>query len=337
MTTVQLISDPQATQAFLWPHIQRAWPSIRCITRLDLRSLGSVQAGRGVIRITVHTQTANPKFKTLNLFANYDARGGSKTIYQFLKFLRQHGFGRGTYGAPQALCYSAKYKLLIYQSFPGRRIRDELEAGKLSAAGLSAVMQQSAVWLKKFHRLPPRVGAPRNLRLAPAFFSKLTTGHRRVISAALPLINKELARHDHRSLVHGDPHLANCIRGAHQSFAFIDFSESYVGSAAADIAMYLVHLDVALQPFFSRRAIAKAQRIFIEKYYGRSVDRLPPQTRRSLLAFELRTAALFLRFTSDHHRHPSSQVAWMIQHFVNVVSRGTDQLQSNDPQLILAA
>jgi hypothetical protein len=334
--TVKMISNPEATRVFLWPHIKRAYSGLRSITGVDLHALGSVQAGRGVVRMVVHTKMRRQKDKVYTLFGNYDTHGGSKNIYQFLRFLQHHGFGTGSYGAPIPLVYSPKYKLLVYESFPGKRVRDELEAGKLSARGLETVMRQSAVWLKKFHRLPPRVGTTRNLRLAPVFFSQLTKEHRLVIDAALPFIHRELSRRDKKSLVHGDPHLANCIQETKKSFAFIDFSESYIGSPAADIAMYLVHLDVALQPFFSRHAIARAQRVFLETYYARSLEKIDRRTRRTLLAFELRTAALFLRFTSDHHRQPSRQVAWMIQHFVNIISRGTDELRGNDPQLILA-
>lgn len=335
--TIKMISDPEATRLFLWPALKRAYPGIIKITRVDLHALGSVQAGRGIVRIIVRAKMRNSKRKTFTLFGNYDTHGGSKNIYRTLVFLRRHGFGAGSYGAPIPLLYSNKYKLLVYESFPGKRVRDELEAGRLSSQGLEMVMRQSAAWLKRFHRLPPRVGAARNLRLVPGFFSQLVKERRLVIDAALPYIHRELSRRGVNTLVHGDPHLANCIQGTNKSFAFIDFSESYVGSPAADVAMYLVHLDVALQPFLSRRAIARAQRVFLESYYACSLEKLDQRSRRTLLAFELRTAALFLRFTSDHHHQPTRQVAWMIQHFVNIISRGTDELRGNNPQLILAS
>ncbi len=337
MTTEKLIGDPQAVRSFLWPYLKREDSSLQSITAIKLHSLGSVAAGRGVVKITVQVKTQKSHRKTIDLFANYDQSGGSKTIFQFLEYVHHHGFGSGAYGAPTPLCYSTTYKLLIYRSFPGRRVRDELEAETLSPAGLNSVMRQSAIWMKKFHRLPPQIGRPKNLRLAPAFFSALTAPHRHIIATAVPYINRELARQDRRSLVHGDPHLANCIRGAKGSFAFIDFSESHIGSAAADIAMYLVHLDVALNPFFSRRIIGQAQRMFLYTYFGRPVERLSPRERRAILAFELRTAALFLRFTSDHHRRPAPQVAWMIQRFITIVADGTDELRRAVPKLILAS
>lgn len=333
MTTAQLLNSPKDTAALLWPYLRSHLTSISAV---EIHNLGSVQKGRGVVRLTV-TGINKIKKVTIDLFANYDPRGDSKTIYQFLTFLERHGFGTGAYGAPTPLCYIPKYKLLIYQSFVGQRARDLLEETKLSPAKLHSVMRQSAFWLKKFHHLPPRIGTKKNLTLSSAYFSKLTLPHQKVVIAALPHINLELKKNDHRSLVHGDPHLANCILGPKNSFAFIDFSESHVGSAAADIGMYLVHLDVALQPFFTRREIAKTQRIFLETYYGKKIEALPIAIRRSILAFELRTASLFLRFTSDHHRQPSSQVRWMIQHFVNVVSRGTDELSSDSPHIILAS
>lgn len=337
MTTAQLLNDPKATATVLWPYLKKSHSHLTSITAVELHALGSVQKGRGVVRITVTGKSRVKKTVVLDLFANYDPKGDSKTIYQFLTFLQRHGFGTGAYGAPIPLCYITKYKVLVYESFAGTRVRDLLEAKKLSPAKLNGIMRQSAIWLKKFHRLPPSIGGKKNLTLSSGFFSELTIPHQQVVSTALPCINSELKKNDRRSLVHGDPHLANCILGKKKSFAFIDFSESYVGSAAADIAMYLVHLDVALQPFFTRKNIAQAQRVFIETYYGRTAQRLPENTRRSVLAFELRTAALFLRFTSDHHRQPTSQVRWMIQHFVNIISRGTSELQNKDPQIILAS
>jgi len=336
MTTAQLLQSPNDTAALLWPYLRKSHSHLTAIKTVELHSLGSVQKGRGVVRITVHGKSKTKNI-VIDLFANYDVKGDSKTIYQFLAFLERRGFGAGAYGTPTPLCYIPKHKLLVYQSFAGTRARDLLETKKLSSAKLNSIMRQSAIWLKKFHHLPPQIGKKRNLTLSPAFFSKLSLPHQKVVAAALPYINRELKKNDRRSLVHGDPHLANCILGPKNSFAFIDFSESHVGSAAADIGMYLVHLDVALQPFFTRREIAKAQRIFVETYYGKKIETLPKNIKRSVLAFELRTASLFLRFTSDHHRQPNSQVRWMIQRFVNIVSRGTSELQSFDPLIILAS
>ncbi len=338
LATIKLISDPEAARVFLWPHLKRAFPTWRYITNVNLRPLGSVQAGRGVVRITVRAKAAHQKTNQLTLFGNYDAGGGSQTIYQFLCFLQRHGFGPGQYGAPRPLLYSEPYKLLVYESFPGRRVRDELEAGRLTVRTLMTIMRQTAGWLKKFHRLPARVGKRRTLVLSAAKFSRLAPTYRRAIGAAIPLVNRllQVASRQPRSLVHGDPHLANAILGPHHTFALIDFSESYAGHPLADPAMFIIHLDVALKQYFSRPDIARLQTAFLTAYFNRPVDSLSRETANLFAAYQVRTAAEFLQFTANHHQRPSPDVRWIIQRLLTIIESGAEQLRRGAGRPILS-
>lgn len=327
--------DLELTRRFLLPIIQRAYPGILSIGRLSITSLGSVQHGRGVTHLRV--QLRGRVWRTVDLYANYDQWGGSQAIYRFLRYLAAHGFSRGRFRAPRPLTYSPRYRLLVYESFAGRRIRDELEAGRMSKASMRRTVTDIAGWLRKFHSLPPRVGHRRNLTLSPPTFAHLTTAHRRLLLAAIPPVNLAIGADRRLRPVHGDPHLANCIRGHGRSLAMIDYSESYLGNPLADVAMFLVHLDVALQKYFLRPGIAAIQQAFVRAYFGRTVWRLPLSTRRLLVAYQVRTAATFLRFTSDHNRRPAPGVRWMMRRFERLIASGTASLEADQPWILLAS
>ena len=327
--------DLELTRRFLLPIVERAYPGIRKIGRLVINPLGSVQHGRGVIH--VRAQLIGRTRRSVDLYGNYDVWGGSQVIYRFLRHLVTHGFDRGRYRSPRPLSYSPRYRLLVYESFAGRRVRDELESGHLSVASLRRTVIDIAGWLRKFHALPPRVGVRRKMELSANTFAHLMTPHRRLLHHAARTVNAVIKNSKRVALVHGDPHLANCIRGRAGTIALIDYSESFLGNPIADVSMLLVHLDVALKKYYSRANIAIIQQAFVTTYFGRPSDKLPLETRRELVAFQIRTAAMFLRFTSDHHRQPAPNVRWMIRRFEIIISAGTRGLDADQPWPLFAA
>lgn len=335
LATASILTQPDLARSFLSPWIRRVRPGYVPVGSVRIFPLHSVQAGRGVVRLLVYAGRRPP----LELFANYDVHGGSRTIYRFLRHLHRHGFANGSYRAPTPLGYSPKYKLLVYQAFPGRRVRDELERCRLSARRLAAILGQSAGWLRKFHSLPATVGRHRPAGFALVHSSRLPASLRRQLSPVVREINAALraaGRRDRATLVHGDPHLANCIHGQH-GFAFIDYSESYVGHPLADVAMFLVHLDLALHPYFTPRVVVQLQRRFLGAYFGRSVERLPTTAQRTLVAYHMRSALEFLVFSSNTHHRPRGYMAWIIKRLTTIVETGSMQLSSPHPIPPLAA
>lgn len=331
-----IFSQPAAARRVLRSHLRRAYPGLRRLGTTVFHPLHSVQSGRGVVRIfvTLHGRTVQRR----ELYANHDARGGGRDIYRFLRYLAAHGFARGRWRAPRPLWYSTADNTLVYESYRGRRVRDDLTAGRLSVRSLTNVVAQAAGWLQTFHRLPPRVGRRRIVRLSVDFRDQ--AGAHLPSASIVARINRAVATSNRTSrlaLVHGDPHLANCIRGSGGGFAFIDYSESYIGNPLADVAMFVTHLDVALQPFFRRAEVGRVQGAFLGAYFGRPVHQLPVGVRRGLVAFEARAAMIFLRFTTNHHRRPTGYVGWIVRRLESVVHQAVDQLNARDPHPVLAA
>ncbi|MEK7537719.1 MAG: phosphotransferase [Patescibacteria group bacterium] len=329
-----IFSRPAAARRFLLPRLRRVYPG--SVGSIIFRPLHSVQSGRGVVRlfVTFHGQTR----RRLELFANYDARGGSRDIYRFLRYLATHGFARGRWRAPRPLWYSATYHTLVYESYRGRRVRDDLTGGRLSVQSLTNVVTQAAGWLRTFHRLPARVGRRRAVRLPVDIYGRASAGPQS--ASVVARINQAVAaanRISRLALVHGDPHLANCIRGQDGGFALIDYSESYLGNPLADVAMFVVHLDVALQPFFRRAEVSRIQGAFLRNYFGRPVHQLPVGLRRDLVAYEARAAMVFLRFTTNHHCRPTGYVGWIVRRLESVIRQAVEQLNARDPRPVLAA
>lgn len=334
-STAELLLSPASAERLLRPWLRRAYPaatSVRVRTSTDLHS---VQAGRGVFRLSVAVQGANPR--VLELFANFDRRGQSRDIYRLLAHLYRHGFRRGRLRVPTPLGYLPSRHLLVYQAYAGRRVRDELERRRLSVPTLERDVRDAARWLRKLHALPPRVGRSRNLNLDLARYRAAPVAQRRSLAAAVATINRSLVRAGRlgpRRIVHGDPHLANCIRGRDGGFALIDYSESYLGHPLADVGMFLVHLDLALQPYFPRRVVGQVQRQFLATYLaGRQRDK---ETIRTLSLYMARAAAAFLAFSTDHHRRPRGYMRWVINQLITLTVRGADQASAPNPQIPLA-
>lgn len=335
MTTspTTMLTQPDEARRFLLPLVRRAYPGTTKLNRLTVEPLGSVQAGRGVFRYTAMLGGAHRR--RIELFANHDVHGGGRSIYHFLRHLDRHGFHRGLLRAPQPLGYSYPQKTLVYESFPGVRVRDLVERRTLSAKTLAHYLEQSADWLRRFHELPTTVGVRHSTVLSLQAFSRLSSAHRHLLRSALPSMNRAVRQAGGRAaLVHGDPHLANCIRGAGRSFAFIDYSESYIGNPLADVGMFLVHLDVALKPFYRRTVVANLQTHFLDRYFRKQLD---AQTRRTIVAYQLRSAAHFLGFTADHHHRPTGYVGWILRRLEYLVAQGEHELASEHPQILLAA
>ena len=328
------VVDPKTAHRLLWPVIRRSYPGTTGLGPIDIHQLGSVQAGRGVIRYRFRTQGRRPQ--RLEIFGNFDRSGSSKDIYDFLDYIYHHGFERGQLRVPRPLAYLKKEKLLLYESFPGTRVRDELESGKLSLRSVTNIVVQAGAWLRRFHALPPKVGRKKSNQLLAADFSRLSVARRKLIKNIATPVNAVVGARYTKTLVHGDPHLANCLRGAGQSFAMIDFSESYIGHPLADVGMFLVHLDVALQPYFSRKKVVAIQESFLRSYFQKDLGSLPPLVLKTIVAFELKTAANFLRFTADHHHRPSKYVGWIIRRLEHYLAEGAPLLAQPVAKIILA-
>lgn len=337
MTTAQLFTSSEAVTDLLWPRLRRFFPSLRSIEQIDIHSLGSVQAGRGVIRLKLSVRTVAKRQKQLELYVNYDERGSSESIFRFLQKLQRAGFGSGVYGAPQPLWYDRAHHFFVYVPFAGDRIRDLLEQGRLTQKQLMLSVQHTAHWLHRFHQLPGGAAPKKVIRVQSTSLTLLPRTFQSRAQQHLAHLNQLLAAPRRLHLVHGDPHLANCISSGKNSFACIDFSESYAGSPVADVAMFLVHLDVALRAHISIAAIRKTQEHFLTAYYGQSGLTITPSLRQSIIAHQVYTALVFLSFTQDHHHRPSPSIRAILLRLQRIVDLGLKELDSDSATIVLAS
>lgn len=297
-------SRPSGTfLAALEQKAERWWPESRGRYKTETKEISSVSAHRRVIRHKVRF-SARGRRREILIFENVGSATAIRSMYGLMRSLARRRPARGL--VPTPLWLSSDGRRLAYVAVPGQSVRDLLEKRRISSARTAACIRASAAWLRTFHALPVSLGAGAEpVRIEPLIVAVPRT----IFDNWASLVR--LAARANIGLIHGDPHLANLIvQGS--KVGLIDYSECRRASRWRDVAMYKVHLDVALQPFFSRRVIEKMTRGFERAYVGRA---LRPDERRILNVWIIWVANHFLRFTQHHHPRPRSYVAWIIRRF----------------------
>lgn len=321
-TTAPAIT-PLEAQRRLNQRLSRIYPGARSLTIRAAKRVGTLRATGGIIRynalITYPRRTI-----VRTLYGNYSTSSASRALFQFIDYLYRHRFNRRPYLVPRPLLYDAQYQIVLYESFPGDRFRDLLEAGHCSERQAQRQLQHAAAWLRQLHALPPGTGKRKTQTGGATLLTKKLRGYLPAAPQLLQATNRALRqaiRQHPLRLVHGDPHLANFIIGPRRSWSMIDYSESYRGCALADIGKFLVHLDVALKPFFLPASIVRLERTVIETYFGKRLAQLRPSLCRDLNAWRSITAFEFLAFTLNINRRPTGYVAWILSRLRTTIVR----------------
>lgn len=299
------------------------------IRDLTIERVSSIRQTRSILRYTLTWSTG----QTTTVYGHTHA----EQTYAFLQTIWKHHFQRERYlRTPRPLAYLRSYDLFLYESFPGDRLRDLLEKKPLTIPYFKTILAQTAAWLAALHRIPLR--EPHLLRNAsPHSRSKM-------LSALLPSIPADKRREFRRNvttlftvilpslpktqtLIHRDPHIANIIvQPKTHRLAIIDYSESGLGQPMVDIATMIVHLRVALHPFYSAQDIELFSEHFLTSY--RRSSHLPRgDFRLHLTAFLALVSLHFWAFTVATNPRPNRYLKWVIREFQNVWSESFHLLQ----------
>lgn len=299
------------------------------IIDLAIEPLSSIRQTRRILRYTL---TWNDE-KHTTVYGHTRAKQTSI----FLRTIWERRFQHERYlCTPRPLGYLPSYDLFLYEAFPGDRLRDLFEKKPLPIARLKIILAQTAAWLAALHAIPiPRAHHLRNA--SP--YSKST-----ILSALLPTLStaeqKKLQRNattlftiilpslpQHKALIHRDPHIANIIiQPQTRRLAIIDYSESGVGQPMVDVATMIVHLRVALQPFYSAQEIEALSEHFLASY--RRLAHLPRGDFRLHFTSYIALVSLhFWAFTVATNPRPDRYLAWVIREFQMMWSESYHLLQ----------
>lgn len=261
----------------------------------------------------------------------------SKQTYVFLSTIWRERFQNDkTLCTPRPLVYIPSYDLFLYESFAGDRLRDLLEKKPLPVPRLKTLLAQTAAWLATLHAIP--ISHSQRFRKASPFSQS------KIISTLLPTLpardrrtfRKNVAKlfeiilpslPREKTLIHRDPHIANIIlQPKTRRLALIDYSESGIGQPMIDVATMIVHLRVALHPFYSPKNIEAMSEHFLTSYRRRA--RLPRgEFRLHLTAFLAIVSLHFWAFTVVRNPRLNRSLRWMIREFQNMWSESFHLLQ----------
>lgn len=319
------LTDSAAAERWFRRASRRWWPRGTDLRVVSVERLGSVQAERYILRYAV-TLRIGKKSVPKTVYANIGPRRNIETLWKVFSIIGRR-FRTPPLLAPRPLAIAANHRVFFYESFAGVRVRDELEHGTLTPTKLRSIIKTSAAWLKKLHRVPGSGVPGRSMVLRePDYAEVLKNIH--VPVSLITRLNTVFRGVPSRSLVQGDPHLANYIAGPAGTLALIDYSEAHRGHPLEDVGTYLAHLNVALRPFCSRSESIHLRRIVLETYFGKPVAKLSLAQRRLLIAFQARATLIFLKFTLQVHRRPGGDVARVISDFVRLLRASERALRS---------
>lgn len=325
-----LLNNQKIAKDFFSDRIKQLFPDAKSISSLRLKRIGSMRQKSLIIKYSFWLHYPNHQ-ELKNLYGNYHAQGGSKNIYNFFSYIYNHNFSSPPYQIPRPLIYFSPQKLFVYEEFPGKLLRELIKDKQCTFKQLHSHVSHLARWLLKFHTLPAGVGKYRSPNLSLKNFSSVAPRINLNLSKTIALINagiNKIKKSSKKTLVHGDPHLANFVIGEQKNYALIDLSDSHQGYALYDLGMFLVHIDIALKPFFSSDQISKLKANFVKTYFAKYKHHLPAKICQGINAFQARAALDFLKFTLNYNPRPNTYINWTINRFQEIISQSTGLLEN---------
>lgn len=324
------LNNQKIAKAFFSDRLKQLFPDAESISGFRLKRIGSMRQESLVIKYSFSLHYPNhQELKTL--WGNYQAKGDSKNIYNLFSYIHNHGFSAPPYQIPRPLIYYSPQKLFVYEEFPGKLLRELIESKQCAFQQLRYYIGHIARWLLKLHALPAGVGKYRAPNLSLKNFSSVAPRVNLNLSKTITLINtniNKIKQNSKKTLVHGDPHLANFVVGERKNYALIDLSDSHQGYALYDLGMFLVHIDIALKPFFSPDQISKLKANFVKTYFAKHKHPLPPKICLGINTFQARAALDFLKFTLNYNPRPNTYLKWTINRLQEIIIQSTGLLEN---------
>lgn len=266
-----------------------------------------------VIEFKTLFKTKEGKTKELQIFCSAHSHEPRKNVYDGLRFLWSHNFGRGYLTIPHPLFYSEEFRATFYRGVSGHNLYHYIKENNYEET--ERVVIKAAAWFAKLHRLSIKGAA--NFNEANSRIATVIPGAEHVLDKVRHkypehydlckkiydiLINKEelfFSNSEKRWLVHGDAHPENVIKMGKKKIALIDFTDLCLADFARDLGSFLQQLDYMCGRKIEDKAfVLKIRNIFLENYLKNAKIKMDESLEERIKVYynwtAFRTAIFFL-------------------------------------------
>lgn len=238
-----------------------------------------------VIKFATTFITKEKKEKKLSIYCSAHSDEPRKNVYRSLKFLWDHGFGRGYLTIPHPLFYSNYFQGTFYRGVEGNNLYYYIRERDLTV--IEEIIPKAAAWFAKLHKLPVSATInfnKKNSRIATAIpgikhilerISENYPEHLSFFKKAYGIVNNRekefLNGSPERWLTHGDAHPENVIKMGRKKLAVIDFTDLCLSDFARDLGAFSQQIEFMIKRKIKDKEYAeKTKKLFLDNYFAQS-------------------------------------------------------------------
>ncbi|MFA6272501.1 MAG: phosphotransferase [Patescibacteria group bacterium] len=228
------------------------------------------------VRYTLKLEYPNGRMEKRIIRANVPSAHQAweiKNSDQAMQAIYSRGFDSGKYQITRPLGNYPKWRMLVYEEYPGKIFTDLILDGK---PGLEKQALLASNWVAKFHNLKIKAGRTKTLKRVQEEVGYFVTDYKKFspeLEAEGKLIletflkrYKKYYRPDRHCLIHGDLNSNNIVFNG-DNVGVIDFGNAWEFDPFCDIANYFVQMELlGWQKRASLKTIHKLHDIFLKNY-----------------------------------------------------------------------
>ena len=262
------------------------------------------------------------KQRTLPIYCSAHSDEPRKNVFDGLKFLWEHGFGKGYLTIPHPLFYSDYFQATFYRGVEGQNLYKYIR--EKNTAVIEEMIPKAAKWFAKLHSLSidkARNFNQENSRIETVFpgiphilwrieqkYPQYRDSYEKIYNIVNEREKEYISDADKLYLVHGDAHPENIIKMGQRKIAVIDFTDLCLSDYTRDIGSFVQQLEFMVNRKIGNRAYTeKLKKMFLDNYFQTSKRRLDGRTQARIDNYyywtAMRTAThFFLKDNSEPKR-----------------------------------
>jgi len=316
MNKIYQLLDEKYVKTYLAERILPQYPEFVEIVKIKIKPWKKHiwhQTYHAVIEFSVSFKNSKGQIKVLPIFCSAHSDEPRKNVYDSLKFLWSHGFGKGFLTIPHPLYYSNYFRGTFYEGVEGQHLYYYIRENNFSV--IEKMVVQTAKWFSKLHAL--KVDNVKNFNEENSRIRTVFPGvahiHERIKkeysrhynfylkSYDIFIKNEEdfLASSPKRWMVHGDAHPENVIRMGENKIGVIDFTDLCLSDFARDLGTFLQQLSFMCNRKIKDQSYSqKVGEIFLHSYFAVSREKYNDAVQKRIDNYynwtSMRTATYFL-------------------------------------------
>lgn len=228
------------------------------------------------VRYTLTLQYSDGKTEKRIIRANVPSAHQAweiKNSDQAMKAIYGRGFDQGKYQITRPLGHYPKWRMLVYEEYPGTIFTELILTGK---RGLEKQALLASDWVAKFHNLNIKAGRTKTLKRVRDEIGYFINDYKKFspeLEAEGKLIletffkrYKKYYRPERHCLIHGDLNSNNIVFNG-EDVGVIDFGNAWKFDPLCDVANYFVQMELlGWQKKASLKTIHKLHSVFLKNY-----------------------------------------------------------------------